>query len=102
MLRQVEEKNFCAFAGGEVERARIGLQSVAGSDTLAIHRNGAARHMDVRFATGLQFSASVLGAVEEPGVDASILVDAHRAIGAVGGGDEAELAALLGDGKLLL
>src|SRR4051812_42521094 len=94
MLRQVEEQNFGVFAAGERERAFVGLQRIACHKALAVYRNGAARHMHVRLAARGKLGASVLRTVEQAGVDARILMDAHRAVVAVRGGDEPQATAL--------
>src|ERR1700752_4622980 len=78
MLRQVEQQNFGALAGAEIQSARIGLQRVAGRQALAIHRGRAGGAMHIGLAAGGELVARALRAVEQAGVDARVLVDAHR------------------------
>src|SRR5258708_39674304 len=88
MLRQVEQQDFGALASGEIQRPLVCLQCVACRKSLTIHRDGAARHMHIGLATRAQLGAGALGAVKQAGIYARILVDAHRAVGAVWRRDE--------------
>src|SRR5258706_3755433 len=58
--------------------------------------------MHVRHAAGAELVARLLRAVEQAGIDARVLVHAHRALGAVGRGDEAQAAALVRGGEMVL
>src|SRR5258706_9712460 len=99
---QVEEQHFGALARRELERALVGLERVARREALAVDADGAARDMHVRHAAGAELVARLLRAVEQAGIDARVLVHAHRALGAVGRGDEAQAAALVRGGEMLL
>src|SRR5260221_703808 len=98
---QVEEQHFGALARRELERALVGLERVARREALAVDADGAARDMHVRHAAGAELVARLLRAVEQAGIDARVLVHAHRALGAVGRGDEAQAAALVASAQLV-
>jgi len=67
-----------------------------------VHGNGAARHLQPGTPAGRNREVSALGAVEQAGVQAHILVDDDRAVLAVVGRDESQPAALVGDREVLL
>src|SRR5260221_952207 len=102
MLRQVEQQDFGGLTARKLEAALIGLQRIACRKPLAIHGDRAARHVHVRLATFAQLGARALGAVKQAGVHARVLMDTHRTVGALWRSDEAQAAALLAGGEMLL
>src|SRR5882762_5554182 len=99
---QVEEQDLGALARREVEGARVGLERVARRKALAVHADRAARDVHIGLASRRGLVASALRAVEEAGVNARVLVDAHGTFAAVGRGDKAQPAPLVFGGEVLL
>src|SRR5262245_1048206 len=92
---QVEDEHFGARAPLQRDLADAGrLERVARLERRAVHREPAARHVHVGAATLTQGEDGALGAVEEAGVDARVLVDRDGALGAVGRRDQAQASAL--------
>ncbi|MNE18243.1 hypothetical protein D3C80_1112650 [compost metagenome] len=76
--------------------------AVADAQALTVDGQRAAGHVDVGEALGRQREALLLGAVEQAGVDAGVLMDRQRALGAVRRDDQAQPSALVGGVEVLL
>src|SRR5712692_7876298 len=98
-LGKIEHQHFRARALLELDGAGVGLERIAGAELVPIDRDPAARHVDVALA---ERKRGALRAVEQAGVDARVLVDPHRTVGAVGRDDEPQPAALFRRGEVLL
>src|SRR5260370_3863253 len=93
-LRKIEHQALGVPAVLELDSAAVGLERIAGTELVAVDRQAAARHVDVALAALAKRKRGALRAVEQAGVDARVLVDLHRAVGAVGRHDEPQPAAL--------
>src|ERR1700741_2140722 len=99
---KVEDEHLGAFAALELERAARGLQCIARHERLAVYRQRAAHHMHVALAPRGDLQAGARGAVEQAGVERRILVDGDGAVAPIARGDEAQPAALVTVGEVLL
>src|SRR4051794_39616339 len=75
---QVEQQDFSRVAARKAKRALVRLERIACRQSLAVHGERATRDVHIGPATGAQFGARLLAGVEQAGVNARILVDAHR------------------------
>src|SRR5690606_995145 len=60
------------------------LQGVTSGQSFAIDAKCSTHYMHVQAAVGLDLERIALGAIEQAGVHARVLMDAHRAISAIG------------------
>src|SRR3954471_2288511 len=99
---EIEQQHFGALALFEDDRGRVGLERVARFQRRAINRDLAARDVNVGAPTFRERMRGALCAVEEPRIQARVLVDRHRAVGTVRGRNQAQPAALVRGREMLL
>src|SRR5258706_9213744 len=78
--REVENQHLGGLASLEGDLAGVGLERIARLQALAIDEHRAARHVHVADPALRQRERRVLGAVEQTGVHAGVLMDGHRAL----------------------
>src|SRR5271169_1533586 len=88
--RQVEDEDLGGVAPDDLDPAGlVERRRVARAERLAVHLNGAFRHLNPGVTTGRDLERGLLASREEPGIQIRVLVDRHRPVPAVAGSDEA-------------
>src|SRR5690606_4305039 len=87
-LGQVEDEDLGVSSLGKLERLTVGREAVAGGKLLAIHRDRAARHVDIAEPAGPGIEPGAAAAVEAADVEVGVLAQAQRPFAPVGRADE--------------
>src|SRR5439155_11782647 len=91
-----------ALTALELDRAAAGLERIARGERLPVHRNLPSCNMDVALAASSNLELGALVAVEEAGVEKSILVHRDGALATVRRSNQPQSAAFLRAAKVLL